>query len=131
MKWKESSVPVAFSIHHLSGRVPTAIRFEPVPSLLGHFLLHLDEIPHIEKHGRGIGFRVERVGEPRYSAHDLEILRTTQKDMLGHFLDDSRPELIEMRYTLTAHFRDGKEERTQRFDLTFDKTRFQLSVRPQ
>ena len=34
--WRNHPVPVSFSLHHLSGRVPTAIHFDPVPSLLGN-----------------------------------------------------------------------------------------------
>jgi hypothetical protein len=122
--WREHPVPVTFSIHHLSGRVPTAIRFEPIPSLLGKFSLHFGAVPHAEKHPKGIRYRVDQVGAARLSAYDLEKIGNIEGQLLRYFLDDSPPELIELQYDLIAHFKDGEEERTQSFRLTFDKGRF-------
>jgi len=48
--WRGHPVPVTFSLHHLSGRVPTAIHFEPISSLLGNFSLQFEPVPHAEKH---------------------------------------------------------------------------------
>ena len=124
--WREHSVPVTFSIQHLSGRVPTGIRFDPVLSLLGKFSLHFDAVPHAEKHPKGIGFRVEPVGAPRLSAHDLEKIGNIEGELLRQFLDDSPPELIELSYDLNAHFKDGEEESTQSFRLIFDRGRFRF-----
>ena len=124
--WREHAVPVTFSLHHLSGRVPTAIHFEPILSLLGKFSLHFDAVPHAEKHPKGIGFRVEQVGAPRLSAHDLEKIGNIEGELLRQFLDDSPPELVELSYNLNAHFKDGEEEYTQPFRLTFDKERFRF-----
>jgi len=122
--WRNHPSPVAFSIHHLSGRVPTAIQFDPILSLSGNFVLYFDSIPHIEKHGRGIEFRVERVGDPHYSAHDLELFKNIQADMLRHFLNDSPAGQSELKYRLVAHFKDRGEDRNQRFNLIFNTERF-------
>lgn len=124
--WREHPVPVTFSVHHLSGRVPTGIRFDPIFSLLGKFSLHFDAVPHAEKHPKGIGYRVEQVGAPRLSAHDLEKIGNMEGELLRQFLDDSPPEPIELSYNLNAHFKDGEEGRTQSFRLTFDRARFRF-----
>jgi hypothetical protein len=124
--WREHAVPVTFSVHHLSGRVPTAICFDPVPSLLGKFLLHFDAIPHAEKHPKGIRYRVEQVGAPRLGAHDLEKIGNIEGELLRLFLDDSPPELMELSYNLIVHFKDGEEKHTQFFRVTFDKGRFRF-----
>jgi hypothetical protein len=60
------------------------------------------------------------------SAHDLEKIGNIEGQMLRLFLDDSPSELIELHYTLAAHFKDGEEERSQSFRLTFDKGRFRF-----
>lgn len=122
--WREHPVPVTFSIHHLSGRVPTSIRFEPILSLLGKFSLHFDAIPHAEKHPKGIRYRVHQVGAPPLSAHDLEKIGNIERELLRQFLDDSPSELMELNYTLIAHFKDGGDELSQSFRLTFDNGRF-------
>jgi hypothetical protein len=124
--WREHQVPVTFSIHHLSGRVPTAIHFEPILSILGKFSLHFDAVPHAEKHPKSVGYRVEQVGASRLSAHDLEKIGNLEGELLRQFLDNSPPELIELSYNLKAHFKDGEDERTQSFRLTFDKERFRF-----
>jgi len=75
---------------------------------------------------QGIAFRVERVGAPRLSAYDLETIGNIQVELLRHFLDDSPPELIELSYSLIAHFKDRGDELTQTFRLTFDRGRFRF-----
>jgi hypothetical protein len=124
--WRETAVPVTFSIHLLSGRVPTSICFASVPSLRGKFSLRFDAIPHAEKHPKGMAYRVHEEGVPLMNAHDAEKLRYVDKEMFLLFLDDSPPELLQLEYILVANFKDGDEELSQKFKLTFDKTTYRF-----
>jgi hypothetical protein len=131
--WKKTSVPVVFSIQHLSGRLPTAIRLDPVLSKQGKFSLHFDALPHVDHPPQrtAIGFEVMQVGVPQLSAIDWEATRPHQKELLGLFLDDSPMELIKIDWNVVMHFLDGADERTQRFILIFDRQRWRFSVAPE
>jgi hypothetical protein len=124
--WREHEVPVTFTIHRLNGRVPTSIRFAPVPSLLGKFSLYFDAIPHVENHPKEMAYRVFEEGVPRPNARDMEKTKSIEKEMLLLFLQDSPPELLELDYILVANFKDGNKDISQEFKITFDKTRYRF-----
>jgi hypothetical protein len=130
--WKKHPAPIAFTIQHLTGRVPTAIQFEPIPSKNGRFSLNFDALPHVERPPQRSPMRYEVIesGAPQMSARDWEATRPDIKELLGMFLDDSPMELIELDYGLTAHFQDGTDQRSQRFTLMFDKQRWRFSITP-
>ena len=90
-EWRESPVPLAFTIHHLSGRVPTSLYFDPIPSKNGKFLLQLNSLPHVSQNGfEGLGFDIVELGAPALSAADRETTkRYIHKELLNMFLDDA------------------------------------------
>lgn len=131
--WREHPHPVAFTVEHLSGRVPTSLSFDPIPSKKGRFLLQLDPLSHVRAGGiEGTGFEIIEVGKPTLSAANRETIKNENihTDLLRMFLDDSPLELLELDYTLNVQFTDGDTRRTQAFDLVFDKTRFRLLCNP-
>ncbi len=130
--WANSPVPVIFTIQHLSGRLPTSIHFDPIPSQQGKFSLHFDALPHVEHSPQRtpIGFEVLEVGAPQLSASDWEETRPHQKQLLGMFLDDSPAELVQLDYRLSVHFLDGTETRSQQLTLKFDRQRWRFSITP-
>lgn len=117
-----------FWIQQLSGRTARLIRFEPIPSKGGGFTLHFDALPFLERspHRTLLTYHVLKVGVPRLGAHDMERIGDTEAQMLGLFLNDGSPELVELRYALTARFKDNGDERTHNFSLAFDKTMFRF-----
>lgn len=125
--WENSPTPVTFTLHHLSGRPPTAISFDPVPSKGGHFMLAFDALPHIAPANFvGVGFDVTEVGEV-YAPKTIQALRYTQKLMLrDYFLGDGDLGSGDLTYSLTVHFHDGEERRSQIFYLVFDRRRFRF-----
>jgi hypothetical protein len=130
--WADHPVPVTFTIQHLSGRLPTSIRFDPVPSKNGRFSLQFDLLPHVDKapHHTGMRFEVIETGVPQLSASDWETTRPHQKQLLGLFFDDSPIELIKLDYSFAVHFLDGTDPRSQQFTLTFDKQRCRFLINP-
>jgi len=131
--WEQHPMPLVLTIQRLGGRIPTGIRFDPVSSKNGRYLLQFDPLAHIYSSPQesGIGFEVIENGAPQLSASDWEKTRPYQKELLGLFLDNSPMELITLDYILTAHFLDGTESRDQRFTLTFDKQRWRFLINPQ
>lgn len=131
-EWRESPVPLAFTIHHLSGRVPTSLYFDPIPSKNGKFLLQLNSLPHVSQNRfEGLGFDIVEVGAPALSAADRETTkRYIHKELLNMFLNDCPQQLLEMDYEATVHFKDGEVDRTQSFRIAFDKTRFKVQCGP-
>ncbi len=130
--WAEHPIPVMFTIQHLTGRLPTAIRFDLIPSKNGKFSLCFDALPHVERPPQRtpISYEVFEAGASQLSASDWEATRPHQKQMLGMFLDDSPMELIELDYSLVVHFLDGTDQRSQEFTLTFDKLRSRFLINP-
>lgn len=114
-----------FWLQQLSGRTARSIRFDPIPSKRGRFTLHFDEVPFLEPPPRRtpLTYHVREVGVFPPSAHDMEKIGDIEGKMLGQFLDDSPPELIELRYILISRFRDREnEERTRNFNIVFNKS---------
>jgi len=126
--WADSGEPVAFTIQHLSGRVPTSIRFDPVPSKLGRFSLQFDPLPYaLSPQPEGVGFDVIETGAPPLSAKDRETTRSGRKEMLGLFLNDSPENLTNLDYLLVARFLDGTQLQSQAFRLRFETARYRFS----
>lgn len=116
-----------FWLQNLSGRNPRSIRFDPILSKGRRFTLHFDDVPFLELSPRraSLIYHVLQAGSPPISAHDLEKIGDIEAKMLGLFLDDSPPELLELHYVLTARFKDKEdEERTRSFNVVFDKNTF-------
>jgi hypothetical protein len=109
--WEQHPEPLVLTIQRLAGRIPTAIRFDPIPSKKGRFSIRFDPLPHISSSPQesGIGFEVIEVGAPQLSARDWEQTRPYKKKLLGMFLDDSPMELIELDYIFAVHFLDGAD----------------------
>jgi hypothetical protein len=124
--WRTSGVPVAITIQHLAGRIPTGIRFDPVPSNLGKFSLRFDALPHADPapHQTAVSFEVQEIGVPQLSPKDWATTSQYQGELLRLFVHDSPPDLSEIRYDLVAHFKDGDDELVQTFHLVFDPYRF-------
>ena len=131
-EWERNPVPLVLTIQRLGGRIPTAISFDTILSKHGKFSLRFDALPHIYSSPQEseISFEVMEIGAPQLSAKDWETTRPYQKQMLGLFLDDSPIELLELDYSLTVHFLDGTDWRSQQFTLTFDKQKWRFSVSP-
>jgi hypothetical protein len=127
--WRTTGAPVAFTIQHLGGRIPTSIRFDSVPSKLGAFSLQFDAVPHADPapHQTGVGFEVAQIGAPQLSARDWATTQQYQGELLRLFVCDSPADMKEIRYELIAHFKDGNDEREQTFHLVFDMHRFCFS----
>jgi hypothetical protein len=125
-KWRTTGVPVAFTIQHLGGRVPTSIRFDPIPSTLGKFLLRFDALPHADpgSHPTGINFEVLETGARKLSPKDWATTQQYQGELLRLFVLDGPQVLNQAKYTLVAHFKDGDDEREHSFHLVFDSHRF-------
>ena len=132
--WAEHPVPVTFYIQHLSGRLPTAIRFDHVLSKQRKFSLVFSPLPYANRppHPTGMSFEVIEVGVPLLNAKDWERTRDTQKNLLDLFLYDSPKELMRLDYPLISHFMDGDDPCSQAFCLRFemDRTRFSADTTP-
>jgi hypothetical protein len=124
--WMEHAFPVVFTIKHLAGRLPTSIRFEPIPSKQGKFSLCFAALPHVEQPPQRttIRFEVLEVGVPPLNARDRETIKTTEKDMLMLFLDDSPNDWIELDYPVVTHFKDGEDSLDYTFHLRFNMVRY-------
>jgi len=129
--WEENPSPVTFTIHHLSGRVPTSIYFDPVFSKNGNFSLQFESLPHISSTPgfEGVGFEVNEIGVPPLTAANRETIHRYGKIMLrDRFLADNPPELVELDYELKVHFKDKEDVWDQSFNLIFDKARFRFLI---
>jgi hypothetical protein len=126
--WRDarSSDACWFWLQYLSGRNARSIRFDPIPSKRGRFALRFDPVPFLDPPRRtSLTYRIQEVGVPPLTAHDMDKIGDIQAKMLGLFLDDSPLELIELHYVLTVRFKDREdEERTHTFHLVFDKRTF-------
>lgn len=128
--WRTTGVPVAFTIQHLGGRIPTSIRFDPVRSKLGKFLLRFDPLPHADRPPQqtGIGFEVLETGAPQLSAKDWATTQQYQGELLRLFVHDvPSSNATEDVYDLVARFRDRSDDCEQAFRLVFDRYRFCFS----
>jgi hypothetical protein len=125
--WNESidsnNAPVRFFIQHLSGRVPTSVRFDPVPSKNGRFSLRFEVLPHVDPPvWKAMNFEILEVGNFPQPAL---IEGMGWGKMMLRFVQDSPQELSQFEYPLTIRFKDRQgEERTQLFHLRFDKSKF-------
>jgi hypothetical protein len=111
--------------------VPTSIYFDPIFSKSGKFSLQFDSLPHISSTPgfEGVGFEVNEIGVPPLSAADRETTNRIQKILLrDYFLADNPPELNELEYEVKTHFKDGKDVRSQPFNLIFDRERFRFLI---
>jgi len=127
--WMEHGVPVTFEIQHLGGRVPTSVRFDPIPSKQGKFLLQFDSIAHVDPpHVKAMNWDVIEVGVPLLSAKDREKTASLKKDMLLLFLKDTPSLLADLEYPLVVNFTDGEQLRTQYFHLTFETSKYRFST---
>ncbi len=122
----DSSNSCWFWLQQLSGRRATAICFDPILSKKGTFTLHFDAVPFLDPpRPASLQYHIQQNGVQPLSAHDLEAIGDIEFALLRHFLGDSASEMIELRYVLTARFKDREnEELTQVFNLVFDKTTF-------
>jgi len=126
--WMEHGAPVTFTIQHLSGRVPTSVRFDPIPSKQGKFLLQFDPLAHVDPpHEKPMSWDVIEVGVPLLSAKDREKTASIKKDMLNLFLKDTPSFSGDLEYTLVVNFTDGEELRTQTFHLNFETNKYRFS----
>jgi hypothetical protein len=127
--WRTTGVPVAFTIQHLGGRIPTSIRFDLIPSKQGKFSLRFDALPHANPapHQTEIGFEVVETGVPKLSPKDWATTQQYQGELLRLFVCDSPSNMGEIRYDMIAHFKDGDDECNQTFHLIFDTYRFCFS----
>lgn len=113
---------VYFEMQHLSGRIPTSIRFDPIPSKLGRFLLQFEALSYLTQSVRPtLDYDILEVGAAPLSAADLETTRPYVGEMLMVFLGDTPDAASEAEYVLTARFRDNEEERSQSFRLLFNR----------
>jgi hypothetical protein len=126
IKWRTTGVPVAFTIQNLGGRIPTSIRFDPIPSKSGKFLLRFDALPHADpgSHPTGINFEVIETGVPQLSAKNWATTQQYQGELLRLFVHDVPVVTSQTEYKLVTHFNDGDDECEHIFHLIFDSHRF-------
>ena len=126
--WMETGEPVQFYLRHLSGRVATDVRFDPVLSKLGKFSLHFESLPHVDTQVRNIlVYEIQDVGAPSLGYKDRDKIGNVSKELLGLFLLDSPKEVGEVEYPVTAHYKDNNTKRSHTFYLRFDHHRFHFS----
>lgn len=116
-----------FWLQHLEGRTPRSLRFDSIPSKCGRFTLDFEAVPYLEPAPQrtALIYHIREVGRPALNAHDMDRIGNIEAKMLGKFLDDSPPELLELHYVLTARFKDkANEELTRDFNIVFDKRTF-------
>jgi hypothetical protein len=113
--------PAQFSMQYLSGRVATAVCFDPIASKNGKYSLRFDAIPYVEGPvQKPMSFEVWEDGKkPPPNAIDS----IGWGAMLVLFVADSPAEPNEIVYTLIARFRDGHDHLIQEFFLRFDRER--------
>jgi hypothetical protein len=123
-RWEQNPNPVAFTIEHLGGRVPTSVRFDPILSKQGKFAIQFDSLSYVKPpHPEPLQFDIVEVGAPLLQARDLEATKGYKKRMLHLFLEDTPPGPVLFVYPVTVHFIDGDEERSEAFQLVFDPRR--------
>lgn len=128
--WKEAVYgidheAVFFSLHHLSGRVPTAIQFDPTRSLSGSYSLRLTGrqfvLPSLPS---PLSFEVWK-GEVRPPHHSVATAGLTA--LMMDFVLDSPSEPSEFCYEITVRFEDRGESRSQTFPLVFDSELYRFT----
>jgi len=124
--WNEQAAnkntPVHFSLQHLSGRIPTDVRFDPIPSKRGKWFLCFGSLPYVNPPvQKSMAYEVMDESN-RYQSKVHGYLGWGE--LLLHFVQDTSPEPEQDEYTLTVRYKDGEEERSQEFKLLFDKARF-------
>jgi hypothetical protein len=123
--WMEMGDPVQFYLRHLSGRVATDVRFDPILSKLGKFSLCFEPLPHVVPQVRLV-YEVQDVGAPSLGYKDRDKIGNVSKELLGLFLLDSPKEAGEVEYPVTAHYKDNNTKRSHTFYLRFDQHRFRF-----
>jgi hypothetical protein len=125
--WMETNIPVHFAIQHLSGRVATSVRFDPIISKLGKYALQFDAIAHVDPPVQKVmTYDVQDVGHISLGYRDRDRIGNINSELLRHFVLDSPEEENDWEYPLVAHFKDVNEEQSQIFHLRFDRRRFRF-----
>ena len=123
--WREHNNPFTVQIKLLSGRVPTSVHFDPIPSKSGKFILQFDSLPHVDPPvPKILQLNIIEVGKPELSATDRETAYVYTRDMLLLFLEDTPDRVGEIDYPLVAKFTDRDERRDQTFHLRWDWGRY-------
>jgi hypothetical protein len=120
-----SQQAVFFSLHHLSGRIPTSIRFDPVISLGGHYSLHFMERPFVSPPVKTpLTFEIRKEG----NLPDPQTLAEGGwTGMMLEFVWDSPNDLPEFRHKITVQFEDRGEERSQSFPMIFSAAEYRFT----
>ena len=123
--WLTHNNPVTFQVKLLSGRVPTAVRFDAVPSRGGKFFLVFDALPHVDNPvPKILNFEVKEAGKEDSVSRINEMNFAEQRDALLGFLRDTSGRSGEVDYPLTVRFQDRNESREQTFRLRWDWVRY-------
>jgi hypothetical protein len=125
--WYQTNQPVYFYIHHLGGRVPTAVHFDPLVSKLGKYSLRFDALAHVDPPVQKLlRYEVQTVGHASLGYKDRDKMGDIDGKLLRYFVSDSPEGAGEIEYTLIARFKDRNEERSHSFKLRFDQHRFRF-----
>ena len=111
-----------FTLSQISGRTAQSLRFDPIQSKGGRFVLTFDPVPFLDPSPRSTPLRYE-ISEPPHhplSGADREKMGDMEGKLLYLFLVDSPPELPQLEYVLTVRFRDRDEMRSQTFKIVFE-----------
>ena len=125
-EWQEQAdsrnTPAHFAIEHLSGRIPTDVRFDPIQSKRGVYTLCFGSLPYIKTPMRQLmEYEVMNEGK-RIDLKSVDHLGWGT--FLLHFVGDTDSQPEQDEYLLTVRYMDGDAERAQTFKLVFDKIRF-------
>ncbi len=115
---------IFFTLHHLSGRIPTSIRFDPIVSHRGGYSLRFLGIPFVKPPVQvPLFFEVWKEGiKP-----DLKLAEATcAATKMLEFIWDHPGDVPEFHYTIVARFDDRGEERTHSFPLVFDAVAYKF-----
>lgn len=125
-EWQEQAdsrnTPAHFRLEHLSGRIPTDVRFDPVQSKRATWTLCFGSESYIKPPVPTLLFYEVREKGARIDQKIIDHLGWGT--FLMHFVadTDSQPEQDE--YLLTLRYKDGDAECTEAFKLIFDKDKF-------
>lgn len=120
---------VQFYVNLLYGRVAKSVRFDPIPSSDGKYIIHFDNLPFVNSENRKpVTYEVFEIGMPRMLPRDRDKMKSVDGEMLYLFLSDAPKEPEVIRYVFTARFDDDGQQRSQDFHVTFDRYRLRLSV---
>jgi hypothetical protein len=126
--WTQSLHPVKFSLKHLSGRVPTNIRFDPIPSKLGKFYIQFTPLAFAKTpNNETLSFEIVEKGAHTFNAADWEKLLSIDKEMLELFLHDCQSFTGDLNFPVVVHFDDLSAAEEQLFCLTFETNKYRFS----